>query len=110
MPMVGPDGSSQRSGTVIRVFQVRYPLLSSATNESGTRVDELFAVSASVGVAIYPRDGDTVVDLLRNSDVAMYSVKAQGRNGASIYSPQLAGRSSRDFASSGFQRFSNADL
>ena len=49
-------------------------------------------VTASVGVAIYPRDGDTVVDLLRNSDVAMYSVKAQGRNSASIYSPQLAGR------------------
>ena len=33
-----------------------------------------------------------MVDLLRNSDVAMYSVKAQGRNSASIYSPQLAGR------------------
>ena len=49
-------------------------------------------VTASVGVAIFPRDGETVVDLLRNSDVAMYSVKAQGRNSSSIYSPQLAGR------------------
>ena len=49
-------------------------------------------VTASVGVAIYPRDGHTVVDLLRNSDVAMYSVKAQGRNASAIYSPQLAGQ------------------
>ena len=49
-------------------------------------------VTASVGVAIYPRDGTTVVDLLRNSDVAMYSVKAQGKNSAAIYSPLLAGR------------------
>ena len=49
-------------------------------------------VTASVGVAIYPRDGITVVDLLRNSDVAMYSVKAQGKNSSAIYSPQLAGR------------------
>jgi PAS domain S-box-containing protein len=49
-------------------------------------------VTASVGVAIYPRDGATVVDLLRNSDVAMYSVKAQGKNSAAIYSPLLAGR------------------
>jgi len=49
-------------------------------------------VSASIGVAIYPRDGATVVDLLRNSDVAMYSAKAQGKNAAAIYSPQLAGR------------------
>jgi predicted signal transduction protein with EAL and GGDEF domain/CheY-like chemotaxis protein len=49
-------------------------------------------VTASVGVAIFPRDGSSVVDLLRNSDVAMYSVKAQGKNAAAIYSAQLAGR------------------
>ncbi len=49
-------------------------------------------VTASVGMAIFPRDGNTVVDLLRNSDVAMYSVKAQGKNASAIYSPQLAGR------------------
>ena len=49
-------------------------------------------VTASVGVAIYPRDGASVADLMRNSDVAMYSVKNQGRNASAIYSPQLAGR------------------
>ncbi|MBI3157853.1 MAG: EAL domain-containing protein [Burkholderiales bacterium] len=48
-------------------------------------------VTASVGVALYPRDGESVVDLLRNADVAMYSIKGQGRNGAAIYSPALAG-------------------
>jgi predicted signal transduction protein with EAL and GGDEF domain len=49
-------------------------------------------VTASVGVALFPRDGTTVVDLLRNADVAMYSVKQQGKNASAIYSPQLAGR------------------
>ncbi len=49
-------------------------------------------VTASVGIAMYPRDGLTVVDLMRNSDVAMYAVKSQGRNAASVYRPQLAGR------------------
>ena len=49
-------------------------------------------VTASVGVAIFPRDGTTVPDLMRNSDVAMYSVKGQGRNASAIYGPQLAGR------------------
>ncbi|MCW7540499.1 EAL domain-containing protein [Aquabacterium sp. A7-Y] len=49
-------------------------------------------VTASVGIALYPRDGQTVADLLRNSDVAMYSAKAQGRNAASAYTPQLAGK------------------
>jgi predicted signal transduction protein with EAL and GGDEF domain/DNA-binding response OmpR family regulator len=52
---------------------------------------ELF-VTASVGIAMFPRDGASVADLLRNSDVAMYAVKAQGRNAASVYSPMLAGR------------------
>jgi predicted signal transduction protein with EAL and GGDEF domain/DNA-binding response OmpR family regulator len=49
-------------------------------------------VTASVGVAMYPRDGTTVAELLRNSDVAMYSVKATGRNAAALYGPQLAGQ------------------
>src|SRR5574337_1140625 len=49
-------------------------------------------VTASVGLAMYPRDGQTVADLLRNADVAMYSVKTAGRNASAIFSPLLAGR------------------
>ena len=49
-------------------------------------------VTASVGVALYPRDGSTVAELMRNSDVAMYAAKSQGKNAAAIYGPQLAGR------------------
>jgi EAL domain-containing protein (putative c-di-GMP-specific phosphodiesterase class I) len=33
-----------------------------------------------------------VADLMRNADVAMYSVKNTGRNNAAVYSPMLAGR------------------
>ena len=49
-------------------------------------------VTASVGIALFPRDGTCVADLMRNSDVAMYSVKATGRNSASLYRPALAGQ------------------
>jgi diguanylate cyclase (GGDEF)-like protein len=37
-------------------------------------------VSASIGVAAYPDDGATIVDLLRNADAAMYRSKHGGRN------------------------------
>ncbi len=49
-------------------------------------------VTASVGIALFPRDGETVADLIRNSDMAMYSVKSQGRNNLSLYRPALAGK------------------
>ena len=49
-------------------------------------------VTASVGIALYPRDGATVADLMRNSDVAMYSVKSGGRNAQALYTPHLSGR------------------
>ncbi len=49
-------------------------------------------VTASVGIALFPRDGASVADLMRNSDVAMYSVKSAGRNAQALYTPHLSGR------------------
>ena len=49
-------------------------------------------VTASVGLSLYPGDGDSVVELMRNADLAMYAVKATGRNGAVVYDPQLSAR------------------
>jgi PAS domain S-box-containing protein len=82
LPEVAADADAERVAQ--RVLEaLREPIFVSG--------QECF-VTASVGVAMFPRDGNSVVDLLRNSDVAMYSVKAQGKNSAAIYSPQLAGR------------------
>ncbi|MFZ2649080.1 MAG: EAL domain-containing protein, partial [Burkholderiaceae bacterium] len=49
-------------------------------------------VSASVGVALFPRDALDANDLLRNANVAVSAVKAQGSNAALQFSPRLAAK------------------
>ena len=46
---------------------------------------EIF-VTVSVGIAIFPDDGDSVDVLLKNADTAMYHAKEHGRNNAQFYS------------------------
>ena len=47
------------------------------------------AVSASVGIATFPDDGDDVETLVKNADAAMYQAKERGRNNFQFYSPEL---------------------
>ena len=37
-------------------------------------------VTASLGIAAYPHDGDNLEDLLKNADTALYAAKEAGRN------------------------------
>ncbi len=46
-------------------------------------------ISASVGIAIYPEDGNTLDDLVRHADIAMYHVKSLGKNGHSFYDQSM---------------------
>lgn len=44
-------------------------------------------ITCSIGIAIYPTDGEDAETLIKHADIAMYRVKELGRNNFSIYSP-----------------------
>ncbi|MGQ7846886.1 bifunctional diguanylate cyclase/phosphodiesterase [Granulosicoccus sp. 3-233] len=46
-------------------------------------------VEASIGIAVYPMDGDTLEDLMRNADTAMYESKAEGKATTRFFEPRM---------------------
>jgi diguanylate cyclase (GGDEF)-like protein/PAS domain S-box-containing protein len=47
------------------------------------------SLTVSVGIAIYPENGDSASDLLRNADTAMYQAKTLGRNAYSFFTKAM---------------------
>lgn len=54
-----------------------------------------FCTTASIGIAVYPKDGTTIASLLKNADTALYKAKALGKNRTVFYNEQFG----RDLAS-----------
>lgn len=44
---------------------------------------------ASIGIAVYPAGGETIEELLRNADTAMYRAKADGKGTYRCFEPQM---------------------
>ncbi len=55
----------------------------------------LASISASIGVAMYPAHGDTVDELLRHADQAMYQAKNEGKNTFRFFSEDMDKRARR---------------
>ncbi len=47
-------------------------------------------VSASIGISVYPNDGEDADTLLKHADVAMYAAKAEGKARHHFYHPKLS--------------------
>lgn len=106
------QGTLRESDTLARVggdeFTILLPDLNSkedAATVTAKLVSEVAApffidgnevfLTASVGIAVFPEDGNDIETLLRHADIAMYHTKARGKNGYGFFQPTMDDSASR---------------
>ncbi|MDX1900975.1 MAG: EAL domain-containing protein [Gammaproteobacteria bacterium] len=67
-----------KANSLIQIFQEPFQV-----------ADRNITVTVSIGISIYPDDGKTIDELLKNSDAAMYSVKESGSNNIKFYTAEM---------------------
>ena len=51
--------------------------------------DKEISVTPSIGISVYPLDGDNMDDIIKHADIAMYHAKETGRNNFQFYSESM---------------------
>ena len=69
----------------LRIAEKMLGLLSASFDVAGHEVH----LSGSIGICVYPDDGEDGETLVRNADTAMFRAKAQGRGQAHFYTPAM---------------------
>jgi diguanylate cyclase (GGDEF)-like protein len=73
------------------LFRVAQRILTAVAVPFETEAGVYSDVTVSIGIAIYPGDGDTNEVLLKRADQAMYQAKSAGRNTYALYDKTLDG-------------------
>jgi diguanylate cyclase (GGDEF)-like protein/PAS domain S-box-containing protein len=76
-PQTGHEGARVAARRILECFAQPFALR-----------EELLSIEASLGIAVFPGDGESLEELMRAADVAMYRAKA-ARSGFAFYAPEL---------------------
>jgi diguanylate cyclase (GGDEF)-like protein len=78
LPYMTRERSKEIAQSVLKAFKI--PMSIS---------DQELYTTLSIGISIFPTDGKSDLELIKNADQAMYMVKKAGRNGYSFYEGKL---------------------
>ncbi|WP_375590286.1 EAL domain-containing protein [Hoeflea alexandrii] len=98
---IRPDDAFARLGGDEFAILVAAPKAEPVAREVAERIARIFddpldidgtaiALSASIGIALYPTQAHCAADLLQKSDMAMYARKKGGKNGMVMFSATIA--------------------
>ncbi len=80
------DGLGPNEKGIVETSELAQKLLNRLADPFFVQGHEVF-MTASMGVAYYPKDAPNVIDLIRNADAALYHAKKSGGNLFSFYAP-----------------------
>ena len=82
------DGFGPDERGIVDTSELAQKLLNRLADPFYVQGYEVF-MTASMGIAYYPKDAANVIDLIRNADAALYHAKKSGGNVFSFYAPKM---------------------
>jgi predicted signal transduction protein with EAL and GGDEF domain len=83
------SSSSPKLAAIRRVAVVARKVLEGRCRAVLARRPAALHVTPSIGISVYPEDGDDAATLLRNADTAMYHAKERGRNNFQFFTQAM---------------------
>jgi diguanylate cyclase (GGDEF)-like protein len=86
--LVFPDLTQDKDRALLEVDRLARQIMEVITSPFTINGHEV-QVTASIGVALIPADGNTPDELLKHADTALYRAKEKGRNGYQVFMPDM---------------------
>ncbi|MFB2922986.1 EAL domain-containing protein [Aerosakkonema funiforme] len=89
--ITSPEDAAKVGQRILEALKPAFYLQGHATGEETPPLH----ITSSIGIALYPHDGEDAETLLRNADAALYRAKEHGRNNYRFYKPEMNAQASQ---------------